>query len=286
MIIFPTLLKKQKPPDLPITRTAVHRQKLFNNYTEKQCKEKNGPTLTFNTPVSFDTLKSFPASVQKDYILDLAKRYSVSSGDLSSMLGVRIKELFTHLKEIGIESYPIYGNFDKDGWNLFLKTETFPHKAITWSEFKALETDEIKSDYVKWVMKEFSLTTIAPFAKLFKVSEWSMYSYFKAHVNIDRKVGRHEGMNPENIDRFNKFAGIEEAPAVEEAVVMQPEIISEPASEPKDPIVENTIRKRKIPASLILTFYNETSIDDIAETLKSILGDVVNGKIEIYINNK
>lgn len=260
--------------------------KTFNNYTEKQCKEKNGPTLIFNTPVSFNVLKSFPASVQKDYILDLAERYSVSSGDLSSMFGIRVKELFAHLKDIGIESYPIYGSFDKDEWNLFLKTKTFPHKAISWSEFKALETDEIKSDYVKWVMKEFKLTTIAPFAKLFKVSEWSMYTYFKAHVNIDRKAGRPECMTPENVDRFNKFAGTEEAPAVENAASTQPEINSEPVAELKDPIVENTIRKCKIPASLNLTFYDETPINDIAEILKSILGDIVNGKIEIYINNK
>lgn len=258
--------------------------KNFNNYTEKQCKEKNGPTLVFNKPISYSNLMSFPDSVQKDYILDLIERYSPSSGDLSSLFGVRVKDLFAHLKEIGIETYTVPGIFDKEGWELFVNTDTFPHKALSWADFKNLESDYDRKNYIQWVIKEYGLTTLMPFTKMFGISYYSMHSYFRKHCPVSFGRGSHSAMTFENIKRFNSFIGLEETASESDSPVEEkPEAIVEPNSTIKAPEIKKTLL---IPDALSLIFNDKISPNDIAGTLVSIFGDEIDGIVEIKVTKR
>lgn len=246
--------------------------KTFNNYTNAEIKAKNGPVLNYSKPISFDRLIEFSPSMQRDYIFYLTNTYHVPSIELSKMLGVGTKKLWNHLNSIGITSYNVTEGFDKEGWSLFMNTDIFPHRPIDWEEFKALESEQQK-DYISWLTATYSPTR-EELSKMFGAKVSAISNYFS--VRGIRTNGNYH-RDSEKIKEFSEF--IEKKPSEETAIEKEEKNI-EKITKTEPPT------KRKIPASLNLTFYDETPINDIAEALKSILGDVVNGKIEIYINNK
>lgn len=256
--------------------------KTFNNYTNAEIKAKNGPVLSYSKPILFSRLIEFSPSMQRDYILYLTDTYHVPSIELSKMLGISTKKLWNHLNSIGITSYDVTEDFDKEGWILFMNVDTFPHRHIDWEEFKALESEQQK-DYISWLTATYSPTR-KELSKMFGAKVGAISNYFSTR---DIHTNKNYHRDAKKIKEFSEFIG--EKPSEETAT----DLIA--SDEDLDSKEEKTIEKdtkteapmkRKIPASLNLTFCDETSIDDIAETLKLILGDVVNGKVEIYINNK
>lgn len=195
------------------------------------------------------------------------------------MLRIRVKELFNHLKRIGIESYQVAGSFDKEAWQLFLNTEIFPHRAISWKEFKSLESDETKKEYIQYVCEEFGITNAEPLTKIFGVSYYTLHSYLKNHNLFSFDKSSKKQMSKSNIDRLNDFIGLN---SYKTEVIEKDEDISDVSVVVPE---EKTIEK-EIPSYLEMEFSGGIFIDNITETLKAVLGEKKRGTIKITIDNR
>lgn len=78
--------------------------------TRKQWLERCGETVTYQLgrPMSWDDFKQMPAMIQKEYLLDMIRRYSTTASDLARMFGIGASTV-TKLcgsQEIGIKFSP------------------------------------------------------------------------------------------------------------------------------------------------------------------------------------
>lgn len=78
-----------------------------DHMTKKQWKERNGEIVTyqFGRPMSWEDFKRMPADIQKEYLLNLVRRYSTTASDLAKMFGITPVTVskFCGTREIGIE---------------------------------------------------------------------------------------------------------------------------------------------------------------------------------------
>lgn len=75
--------------------------------TQKQWKDKCGPVVSFNfnRPMDWNTFKKMPVMVQKEYIVNLQKKFGVTAVDLGKMFGVQALTVRKHAdsNNLGIE---------------------------------------------------------------------------------------------------------------------------------------------------------------------------------------
>ena len=61
-----------------------------DHMTRKQWEERCGDIVTYQIgkPMSWDEFKQLPSGIQKEYIMDLVHKYSVTASDLARMFGI------------------------------------------------------------------------------------------------------------------------------------------------------------------------------------------------------
>lgn len=78
--------------------------------TKKQWIERCGDVMTYQLgkPMSWNDFKKMPVHIQKEYLLDMIKRYSATASDLARMFGITATTITKHCgsSDIGISFTP------------------------------------------------------------------------------------------------------------------------------------------------------------------------------------
>ena len=75
-----------------------------DNLTPAQIRKLNGPVEEFvlGRPMDWETFKSMPADLRKQYLIDLRTKYAANAMMLGAMFGVNNQTVLNQQKELGI----------------------------------------------------------------------------------------------------------------------------------------------------------------------------------------
>lgn len=137
-----------------------------DNMSRKQWKERCGNVMTYQLgkPMDWESFRGLPPAIQKEYLLDLIKRYSVTASDLAKMFGITAQTVTKYCKQdeigIGFQCGKRMNRECRDRFEEFLSGDIHSEKQknlVEQEETKLIDINDTKESR-NMKMTEFSLT--------------------------------------------------------------------------------------------------------------------------------